>query len=186
MALFPRYVNIRRGQLIWGIFSRALVPCRILKSAGNFLNFIAAYAVFLNPIAAILLTDFWVVHSRKYNVLNLYNPDGIYHYWKGMNWRAIVAFIIGVALSMVGFINSVNHNIDVGVGVHPFQFGWLLGFVSTGVICVLLSRLFPQRETFIDKALLPDEVYDARDDLVDGVPYDDDILAHHGQEEMGP
>src|SRR4051812_44163139 len=58
-ALFPEYVNIRRGQLLCAIFSWALVPWKILESAGSFLNFMAAYAVFLGPIAAIMVFDFW-------------------------------------------------------------------------------------------------------------------------------
>jgi NCS1 family nucleobase:cation symporter-1 len=49
-ALFPRYVNIRRGQLLCAILCWALVPWKILASAGNFLNFMAAYAVFLGPM----------------------------------------------------------------------------------------------------------------------------------------
>lgn len=49
-ALFPRYVNIRRGQLICALLCWALVPWKILASAGSFLNFMAAYAVFLGPM----------------------------------------------------------------------------------------------------------------------------------------
>lgn len=65
-ALFPRYVNIRRGQMICAVLAWALVPWKILASAGSFLNFMAAYAVFLGPIGSIMLFDFWVrpqVHS---------------------------------------------------------------------------------------------------------------------------
>lgn len=118
-ALFPRYVNIRRGQLICAVFAWALVPWKILESAGSFLNFMSAYAIFLGPIAAIMVFDFWYIHRMKYDTLALYQPHSIYRYWEGVNWRAIVAFIVGVAPSLPGFINSINTNIDVGIGVHP-------------------------------------------------------------------
>lgn len=36
---------------------------------------VSAYAVFLGPIGAILVWDFWWVHDRKYDVLALYHPD---------------------------------------------------------------------------------------------------------------
>ena len=36
---------------------------------------VSAYAVFLGPIGAILVWDFWWVHNRKYDVLALYHPD---------------------------------------------------------------------------------------------------------------
>lgn len=41
-ALFPSYVNIRRGQLLCAVLSWALVPWKILASAGSFLNFMSA------------------------------------------------------------------------------------------------------------------------------------------------
>ena len=36
---------------------------------------VSAYAVFLGPIGAILVWDFWWVHDRKYDVIALYHPD---------------------------------------------------------------------------------------------------------------
>lgn len=170
MALFPQYVNIRRGQLICAVVAWALVPWKILKSAGNFLNFMAAYAVFLGPIAAILAFDFWVVHKHKYDTLALYQPHGIYRYTGGVNWRAIVAFVAGVVPNLPGFIQSINPAIDVGVGDRPYTFGWLLGFTTTAFIYTVLSLwVAPARETFIDKAVLPDEIYDQYGVVDEGV-----------------
>ncbi|KAF2125506.1 uracil permease [Dothidotthia symphoricarpi CBS 119687] len=169
-ALFPQYVNIRRGQLLCAILAWALVPWKILKSAGNFLNFMAAYAVFLGPIAAIMVFDFWLVHKRKYDTLALYQPHGIYRYTYGMNWRAVVAFVVGVAPNMPGFIQSINPKIDAGVGALPYHFGWLLGFTATSLVYVVLSMLVaPPRETFIDRAVLPDEVYDEQSIVHEGL-----------------
>ena len=74
-ALFPSYVNIRRGQLICALMAWVLVPWKILASAASFLNFMSAYSVFLGPIAAILVWDFWWLKGRKYDVVALYHPD---------------------------------------------------------------------------------------------------------------
>jgi NCS1 family nucleobase:cation symporter-1 len=160
-ALFPQYVNIRRGQLLCAVLAWALVPWKILASAGSFLNFMSAYAVFLGPIAAIMVFDFYVVHQRKYDTLALYQPQGIYHYWHGVNWRAVVAFLVGVVPNMPGFINSINPNIDVGVGSRPYTFGWLLGFVGTSIVYVALNWMWTPTETLIERSVGPDEVYDA-------------------------
>jgi NCS1 nucleoside transporter family len=180
-ALFPQYVNIRRGQLLCAVLCWALVPWKILASAGTFLNFMAAYAVFLGPIAAIMVFDFWVIHRAKYDTLALYQPYGIYRYTKGVNWRAVTAFLVGVAPNLPGFINSINPNIEVGVGVHPYQFGWLLGFVGTSIVYVGLGMLFPPRETMIERSVLPDEVYDANG-VVDGVSADGGSSEEGGRE----
>ncbi|KAL4984413.1 NCS1 allantoate transporter [Aspergillus falconensis] len=162
MALFPTYINLRRGQIVCGVISWALVPWKILESASNFLNFMSAYAIFLGPIAAIMLWDFWLIKSRKYDTVALYRPD-MPTYWFNawlVNWRAVVAFLVGVVPSLPGLSNSVNGSIQVGVGVHPYQFGWLLGFVGTSVVYVALSYSFPVREALVERAVLADEVYE--------------------------
>lgn len=159
-ALFPRYVNIRRGQLLCAVLAWALVPWKILASAGSFLNFMSAYAIFLGPIAAIMLFDFWVVHRRRYDTMALYHPESIYRYnASGINWRAVVAFLVGIAPSMPGFVNGINPSSEVGVGVHPYQIGWLIGFCGSAVVYTGLSIWVPAKETFIDRAVLPDEIY---------------------------
>ncbi|MCJ1313003.1 hypothetical protein MMC25_006679 [Agyrium rufum] len=161
MALFPSYINIRRGQLLCALLSWCLVPWKILASAGNFLNFMSAYSIFLGPIAAIMATDFWIVHHRKYDVLALYQPDSVYHYWEGINWRAVVAFVVGIVPSLPGLANSVNPSINPGVGVHPYQFGWLLGFSVTALLYVGFSYFIPAKETQVERSVGPDEVYEA-------------------------
>ncbi|KAL1387287.1 NCS1 allantoate transporter [Phyllosticta capitalensis] len=132
-ALFPRFVDIRRGQLLTALLAWPLVPWKILASAASFLNFMSAYAVFLGPIAAVLCVDFWLVKRRRYDVRALYDPQGAYRYnAAGVNWRAVVAFVVGVAPSLPGFIASVNPDVDAGVGERPYAFGWLLGFAKLG------------------------------------------------------
>lgn len=187
MALFPKYVNIRRGQLLCAVFCWALVPWKILESAGNFLNFMAAYAIFLGPIAGIMLFDFWVIHGRKYDSLGLYQEHGIYSYSYGINWRAVVAFLVGVTPNLPGFVNSINPKVEVGVGVHPYQFGWLLGFTGTSLVYIVLEKLFPPRETFVDRAVLPDEVYDAHgySGAIEGIDVEQHGVANEEGEKRG-
>ncbi|CEJ59788.1 Putative NCS1 allantoate transporter [Penicillium brasilianum] len=183
-ALAPKVLNIRRGQILCALLSWALVPWKILASANNFLSFMSAYAIFLGPIAAIMLFDFWIVNRTRYDCLALYQPSNpIYRYvcavpfmsgksiW-GVNWRAVVSFLVGVVPSLPGLINTVNPKIHVGVGVHPYQFGWLLGFSATAGVYLALSWLFPAKETRIPRAVLPDEIYDERTVVVEGVEAD--------------
>ncbi|KAJ5517704.1 Nucleobase cation symporter-1 NCS1 [Penicillium expansum] len=155
-ALAPRFINIRRGQLLCALFAWPLVPWKILASAGNFLNFMVAYAIFLGPIAAIMLCDYWIVKRRKYDSVALYQPMGIYRYFHGFNHHALIAFIVGTVPSLPGLMNSVNSSIEIGVGVHPYEFGWLLGFVVSTMVYVGLNIVFPQTDAQIDTAIFPD------------------------------
>jgi len=161
-ALMPTYINIRRGQLLCAVIAWALVPWKILASAGSFLNFMSAYSIFLGAISAILCADFWIVKKRKYDVVALFHPYGPYSkYWYtwGINWRAWLAFLFGIGFNMPGFINSINPNIDVGVWVHPYEFGWLLSSFAAAFVYILTSILFPPRRSFSERAVYPDEIY---------------------------
>ena len=191
-ALAPQFLNIRRGQILCALLSWALVPWKILESAGNFLTFMSAYAVFLGPIASIMLFDYWVVNRRRYDSLALYQPwNPIYRYtcslswfggisvW-GVNWRALVAFLAGVAPNLPGLINAVNPSISVGTGIHPYQFGWLLGFCGTTLVYLALSWFFPPHEAQIDHAVRPDEVYGERTVVVEGVDTDNSSDSKQG------
>ena len=197
-ALFPSYINIRRGQLICALIAWVMVPWKILATASGFLNFMSAYSVFLGPIASILVWDFWWVHKMKYDVVALYHPErqvrpqpppsqfktlltdpnSIYRYTHGINWRAIAAFVIGVAPNLPGFINSINPSVNVGVGKRPYTFAWILGFVITSLVYVVLSTVFPPTETMIPRAVLPDEVYEGEEGAavtIEGKAIDEDV-----------
>ena len=116
MALFPSYINIRCGQIVCALLCWALVPWKILASAGSFLNFMSAYAIFLGPIASIMIFDYWVIRGRKYDVLALYQRHGDLYGFEptGVNWRAVAAFLVGVVPSLPGLVESVNTSLDVG------------------------------------------------------------------------
>ena len=57
-VLFPRYINIKRGQIITAIIAPwAFVPWEIVSTAQGFLSFMNGYTVFLGPFAAIMVAD---------------------------------------------------------------------------------------------------------------------------------
>ncbi|KAK9446408.1 permease for cytosine/purines, uracil, thiamine, allantoin-domain-containing protein [Limtongia smithiae] len=165
-CLFPKYINIRRGQLIVAfIGSWALTPWNILTSAEGFINFMSGYAVWLGPLAGILLSDFYFVHKKKYDVWELYNKNGIYRYNKwGTNWRAFVAFFCGWVPLLPGLINVLNSNISLNVGMqHLYDLGYFYGLGSAALSYYLLCRFWPAVPTMISNAVYPDaDIIEAR------------------------
>jgi NCS1 family nucleobase:cation symporter-1 len=49
---------------------------------------LSSFGVFMSPAAAILVVDFWLVRKQKWNIPDLYVPEGIYWFQYGLNWRA--------------------------------------------------------------------------------------------------
>jgi len=85
---------------------------------------------------------------------------------------------------MPGFIHSVNPKINAGVGVRPYTFAWLLGFAITSLIYVVLSMVFSPKETMIERAILPDEVYEGIGHgrvTIEGKAFEDDVEKSSGQ-----
>ncbi|PIL35616.1 transporter [Ganoderma sinense ZZ0214-1] len=157
-VLFPRYINIRRGQVICAILGGwALCPWDILASAQGFLSFMNGYTVFLGPIAGIMVADYWIVHKGKVDVPSMYRPHGRYRYTYGFNWRAVVAILLSVPPNMPGLIASINTNINVGGAIKIFDFAWLFGFFVASTVYSILSLGFPAKETYITEAIIGDQ-----------------------------
>ncbi|PMD12562.1 hypothetical protein NA56DRAFT_712965 [Hyaloscypha hepaticicola] len=156
-VLFPRYVNISRGCIIAAIVGGwVIVPWKILSSAETFLAFMGGYAVFLAPIAGILASDFWLVKKQHIDVPALYNPDGRYRYWNGINWRALLALIVAVTPNLPGLGYSIGTPADptkpnpvhISAGARNlYTFDWLFGFVTSIFVYTVLSLMFPARES---------------------------------------
>ncbi|KAI1324650.1 permease for cytosine/purines, uracil, thiamine, allantoin-domain-containing protein [Xylariaceae sp. FL0255] len=76
-VLLPRWVNIRRGSIIAALIGGwVFVPWKILSSAETFISFLGGYAVFLGPIAGIMVADFWLVKKGAVDIPALYDPNG--------------------------------------------------------------------------------------------------------------
>lgn len=161
--LFPRYVNIKRGCIIAAVIGGwVIVPWKVLASAQTFLNFMGGYAVFLAPIAGIIAADFWLVKSQNLDVPALYNPDGRYRYYAGINWRAMVAFLLATLPNLPGLAYSINPATQISDGAkNLYTFDWLYGFVTSIFLYTLLSRFFPAKEALVDHTIYGHEVDDS-------------------------
>jgi NCS1 family nucleobase:cation symporter-1 len=113
VAFCPKYINIRRGQLLAAVIGAwACVPWKILASAQKFLAFLGGYTIFLGPMTAILMTDYYISRRGNVSVPDMYNFHGMYRYSAryATNWRSVVAMLIGFMPPLPGFINSVSLN----------------------------------------------------------------------------
>ncbi|KAL3425551.1 NCS1 nucleoside transporter [Phlyctema vagabunda] len=163
-VLFPKYVNIKRGCMIAAIVGGwVIVPWKILSSASTFLAFMGGYAVFLAPIAGILAADYWIVRKQNLDLPALYNPDGRYRYNKsGINWRAMLAFLIAVGPNLPGLARSIRAPADatqpnpvkISDGAQNlYSFDWLYGFVVSIFVYTVASYFSPPTTTLVDETI---------------------------------
>ncbi|KAJ4149875.1 hypothetical protein LMH87_010653 [Akanthomyces muscarius] len=171
MSFAPRYINIRRGQLIAAVLgSWGFVPWKILASAEKFIAFLNGYTIFLGPMTSILITDYFVVRRGNVSVPDMYNFHGIYRYsftW-GSNWRAVVAFFIGCIPPLPGFIDNIvrSGNGTTGVSVdgqHLFNIGYVYSFIAAGTFYWGFNKIFPHHESIMNHPETGEEIIAAND-----------------------
>ncbi|KAH8884100.1 NCS1 nucleoside transporter family [Thozetella sp. PMI_491] len=144
-TLWPKYINLRRGQYICCILGTwAVVPWKILSSVENLLDFLDAYTIWLAPISGILIADYWIVHRQRAYIQDLYQPDGMYAYERwGTNWRAVVAFTIGWVPLVPGLANATDGSAQSEGAIHLYDVGYFYGFLATATVYIGLSWAFP-------------------------------------------
>lgn len=57
-GLFPRYLSIRRGQVLCAVLGIAVVPWELIASAASFLSFLGSYNIFMAPLCAVSASFF--------------------------------------------------------------------------------------------------------------------------------
>ena len=149
----------------------AIVPWKILSSAQTFLAFMSGYAVFLAPIAGILACDYWLVKKQHIDIPALYNPDGRYRYWNGINWRALTALVIAVTPNLPGLGYSIalvtdpitgafiSDSVHISSGAkNLYTFDWLFGFTTSIFVYGVLSLVWPAKESLVEHTVYGDVV----------------------------
>ncbi|KAI1080772.1 putative uracil permease [Whalleya microplaca] len=163
-SLFPKYINIRRAAIFCTIVGGwVMVPWKIVTSAESLLNFMSSLGIFLAPIIAVSIADYWVVKQRRVQVSALYTPHGRYRYVAGCNWRAAVAMLVSIGPTMPSLAKNVNALIDIGGAAYIADLVWYYGFLSAFFVYIGLSKFWPAEESLV-----------SRDDLeiIDGMETD--------------
>ncbi|GAA5860811.1 hypothetical protein JCM1840_001976 [Sporobolomyces johnsonii] len=162
-SLFPKWINIFRGQLFAIIIGCwAFAPWKVLSSATSFLSFMSSYSIVLAPIASILCADYFLVKRGRYNVPEMYNFSGIYRYTYGFNLPALGALLVSIPPNLPGMINALNSSIDIGKAKYIYCIADIFGIVVAAGTHVTLSKLFPNRETLISEAVYAHDVLEGR------------------------
>jgi len=143
-ALFPRFINIRRGGYVAAIVGLVMCPWNLLKDSNSFTSYLSAYSVFLSSIAGVMITEYWLIRRGHYRVADLYSSsrDGWYWYFYGVNPRAYAAYICGILINVVGFAGAVGDKVPIGA-THVYELSFFTGFGVSTLVYFLLNKLFP-------------------------------------------
>jgi nucleobase:cation symporter-1, NCS1 family len=143
-ALYPRYLNIRRGGYICAIVGLVMCPWNLLSSSNQFTTYLSSYSVFLSSIAGVICSDYYLVKKGYLDIKDLYSGrnSSSYYYTLGINWRAYAAYISGILINVVGFAGAIGHKVPVGA-TYIYNFNFFGGFIIASTMYWVLCRFFP-------------------------------------------
>ncbi len=95
------------------------------------------------PLLGVLAADYYVLRGRRYEVEELYEPRGRYWYSGGVNWLAVVVWLVGAALYLA--IAGIHvKGLDIN-GLAPQLGATLPSFIVTFVLYAVLGRFAARR-----------------------------------------
>ncbi|EPE36531.1 hypothetical protein GLAREA_08694 [Glarea lozoyensis ATCC 20868] len=141
--LVPKYFSQRRGAIVFSILGVLAQPWRFLTGSATFITVLSSFGVFMSPAAAILIVDFWIIRGTKWNIPELYKPNGIYWFTFGVNWRAMLAYLIGMWPALPGFVAEVGGT-EIAITWRRFyQISYFIGFIISGGLFWAFNLLSP-------------------------------------------
>ena len=125
---FPQFISFKTGGLITGLLGIAIQPWKLLADpSGYIFTWLLGYSGGLGSIAGVLIADYWIVRRRELSLEDLYLPDGQYRGW---NWKAIGATLLGCALAWSGLFVAALRTL--------YDYAWFVGFFAAGGTYVAL------------------------------------------------
>lgn len=145
-GLFPKVLNIKRGCFVTMLLSWVVQPWLMYNTASNFQTVMSAFSVFITPLIGILICDYWLVRDRKIKLKDLYDltPGTAYHYTYQTNFRAVIAWILGLVWAVPGLAAAANPSIQISTAwENLYYLNWITGFVISFVLYYAFCKAFP-------------------------------------------
>lgn len=134
--LNPRLISFRTGGFITGIVGILMMPWKLLGSFQSYIfGWLVGYSALLGPIAGIMIVDYFLIRKRTLDLEGLYRRRGPYEYSNGVNTRAMVALVGGIAVALIGLVVPELRWL--------YNYAWFVGFTIAGVIYFMLMRSIP-------------------------------------------
>src|SRR5437667_336929 len=122
----PHKITFKQGAMITAVIGIAMMPWRLYNDAAAYIfTWLIGYGALLGPVAGIMIADYFVLRRGVLVVNDLYKRHGAYEYTHGINWLAVIAFVLGVAPSLPGFVAALTGSTASGAFGGVYNWDWL-------------------------------------------------------------
>ena len=149
--LNPKRISYVTGGLITACIGVLMMPWYLYRNKGNYIfTWLIGYSGLMGAIAGILICDYWVIRRQKLSLRDLFLENGIYSYSKGVNWRAVAAFVLAIAPVVPGFLRAATTPggsvANPGLFDTMYTYAWFITFALSFVIYYALMSSSRRRE----------------------------------------
>lgn len=143
--LAPRHIDFRRGGFITGFLGLFIMPWKLMADpSGYIFTWLIAYSALLGPLGGIMIADYFFIRKTELVVSELYLSNGRYWFNNGFNPVAFIAFVLGTAPNIPGFLITIGllpaDSVPAWVA-HLYHYAWFIGFgISMAVYYILSSK----------------------------------------------
>jgi NCS1 family nucleobase:cation symporter-1 len=131
--LNPRRISFRTGGLITGLLGVLMMPWKLLGDFSAYIfGWLVGYSGLLGPIAGVMIVDYFLLRRAELKVEDLYRRGGIYEYSGGVNFRAVAALVVGIAVALLGLIVPPLRSL--------YDYAWFVGFAVAGATYFMLMQ----------------------------------------------
>ncbi|KAL2208362.1 NCS1 family nucleobase:cation symporter-1 [Sarocladium strictum] len=143
-GLLPKVFTIVRGQICCGILSLAIVPWKLLTSGSAFLVFLGSYNIFISPICAIIIIDYFFIKRGNIHTPSLFNPSkgSLYFYTGGWNLKALGCWVCAAVFGIPGLIGAYHPTWVSMSATHIYQTGWVICFAAAAAFYYAVNLVF--------------------------------------------
>jgi NCS1 family nucleobase:cation symporter-1 len=137
--LNPRLISFRTGGMITGVVGVLMMPWKLLGDYSAYIfGWLIGYSGLLGPIAGVMIADYFLVRQCDLQVDDLYRRNGVYEFSNGINYRAMIALVAGIAIALLGLVAPPVRWL--------YDYAWFVGFfVSGGLYTLLMQRVVHRR-----------------------------------------
>lgn len=132
--LRPGTISFRVGGVITAVLSIVVMPWKMYANPAIINLFLGGVGALIGPLFGILMVDYYLLRRQQVKVADLYSSynDGEYYYSNGVNLRAVVAFLISGAVTLVVAL------VPAFAALAPFS--WPIAVVLGGVCYYAVAR----------------------------------------------
>ncbi len=146
------YLTFRRAGLISATIAVLILPWNLYNSPLVIVYFLSGLGALLGPLYGVIMVDYWLVRKGQVNVPQLYSedPNGAYYYSRGVNLRAVAAFIPAALIAIVLALVPGFHRVS--------PFSWLIGAGIAGMLYLIIAKRQPHYADVSGEAIAVDNV----------------------------